>query len=64
MKLTSFNCALLAKQVWRIIHDPNSLMAKVLKGWYFKHSDIMKADLGNNPSFVWRSLLWGRDLPA
>lgn len=58
-KLTVFNRALLSKQVWRIIQAPNALMAKVIKARYFKHSDIMAADLGTNPSFVWRSLLWG-----
>lgn len=46
------------------MHDPSSLLAKVLKGPYFKNSDIMSADIGNNPSFLWRLLLWGRDLLA
>lgn len=61
-RLSAFNKALVAKHVWRIIHSPNSLMARVLKARYLKNSDIMLAGLGNNPSFVWRSLLWGRDL--
>lgn len=41
--LTAFNKSLLAKQVWRIINYPNSLMARVLKGKYFKNSDVMEA---------------------
>lgn len=60
--LATFNKALLAKQVCRIVQHPNSLMARVLKAKYFKHSDIMVAGLGYNPSFVWRSLMWGREL--
>lgn len=63
-KLTAFNRALLVKHVWRIIQDTKSLMAKVLKSRYFKNSHIMKAEVGNNPYFIWRSLLWGRDLLA
>lgn len=59
--LTLFNKALLAKQVWRLITNPNSLVAKLYKARYFKHSDIMEAKIGNNPSFIWRSLCWGRE---
>lgn len=47
----SFNKTLLAKQLWRIISNPNSLVARVLKARYFKHQDIMKASLGSNPSY-------------
>lgn len=47
--MESFNKTLLAKQLWRIISNPNSLVALVLKAIYFKHQDIMKASLGSNP---------------
>lgn len=50
--LTLFNKALLAKQVWRVIENPDSLLARFLKARYFKHVDIMEASLGNNPSFI------------
>lgn len=60
--LQVFYQSLLAKQVWRVIQFPNSLMARLLKGRYFKNTDIMDAKLGCNSSFVWRSLLWGRDI--
>ncbi|XP_073133637.1 uncharacterized mitochondrial protein AtMg00310-like [Henckelia pumila] len=61
-KLDIFNKALLAKQLWRIIQNPSSLVARVLKGRYFKHMDVMLSPLGSNPSFVWRSLIWSRSL--
>lgn len=60
--MSAFNKALLAKQVWRLIHNPNSLLARVLKSKYFRDKDIMDAELGHNPSFVWRSLMWSREL--
>lgn len=62
--LRSFNKALLVKQVWRIIKNPDSLVARVLKARYFKYHDIMESPLGSNPSFIWRSLLWSRSLLA
>lgn len=57
-----FNHALLAKQCWQISRDPTSLLFTVLKGKYFPDSDFFGAGLGSRPSFIWRSLLWGRDL--
>ncbi|XP_075521554.1 uncharacterized protein LOC142554762 [Primulina tabacum] len=60
--LEAFNRAFLAKQVWRIAINPDSLVALVFKARYFKHHDIMDAPIGNNPSFIWISLLSSRKL--
>ncbi|XP_073153896.1 uncharacterized protein [Henckelia pumila] len=61
-KLVEFNRALLAKQLWRIIQNPETLVSRILKGGYFKHVTVMKACLGSNPSYIWRSLLWSRQI--
>lgn len=37
-------------------------MTRVLKARYFKNSSFMEEKLGSNPSFVWRSILWGRQI--
>ncbi|XP_058003643.1 uncharacterized mitochondrial protein AtMg00310-like [Hevea brasiliensis] len=60
--LQSFNQALLAKQGWRIITNPNSLLARVLKGEYFHASSFSQASINGNPSWGWRSLLWRREI--
>ncbi|XP_075507646.1 putative mitochondrial protein AtMg00310 [Primulina tabacum] len=60
--LETFNKAQLAKKIWRIIVDPGSLVARVLKARYFRHQNIIDAGLGSNPSYLWRSLLWSRPL--
>ena len=58
----SFNLAMLSKQAWRLIHNTNSLFYKVYKARYFPNSSFMMADVGSNPSFVWRTLLAARDI--
>ena len=58
----AFNLALLAKQAWRLIHQNHSLFFRVYKARYFPNCSFMEAELGNNPSYVWQSLLAARDI--
>ena len=60
--LHAFNLAMLAKQAWRLIDDNHSLFYRVYKTLYFPNSSFMMAELGNNPSFMWRSLLSAREV--
>lgn len=60
--LEGFNKALIAKQVWRIVSCPTSLVARFLKSIYFSNSNILEAKLGRNSSYIWKNLLWGREL--
>uniref|UniRef100_A0A803Q009 DUF4283 domain-containing protein n=1 Tax=Cannabis sativa TaxID=3483 RepID=A0A803Q009_CANSA len=59
-----FNQAMLAKQAWRILKNPNSHLSFLLKAHYFPQTSILTVVPGHNPSFTWRSILWGRDLLA
>jgi hypothetical protein len=60
--LIMFNKALLAKQGWRLLQNPDSLIAQVLKAKYFPQTSFLDADLGSRPSYMWRSLLSSKDL--
>lgn len=56
-ELETFNLALLAKQVWRIITEPHLLLSRVWKARYFPSTSIFNANLGERLSATWRSLL-------
>lgn len=58
----AFNLALLAKNVWRLIYEPDSLVAKILKVKYYPTCTILEAKLKPNCSFVWRSICAARVL--
>jgi hypothetical protein len=56
-----FNIALLARQAWRLLSNPTSLSARILKALYYPENDILTADLGPRPSKIWRAISEGRD---
>lgn len=55
--LEVFNLALLAKQGWQLLTNPNSLVAHIMKEKYYRGNGFLEAHLGRRPSFVWRSIL-------
>jgi hypothetical protein len=57
-----FNMAMVAKQGWNLINKPNSLVARILKARYFPRSSLLDSNLGNNPSFTWRSIWKSRQV--
>lgn len=52
----AFNEALLAKQGWRLLTRPDSLVFQCLKAKYFPNSDFLHAIEGYCPSYTWRSI--------
>lgn len=60
--LECYNQALLARQVWRLIQDDQSLLAQVLKSKYFEEESLLSVSLGSKSSYAWRSLMFGREL--
>lgn len=57
-----FNQSLVAKQVWRLLKNKESLAFCVLKGKYFHNSSIHEVEDKTSSSYLWKSFLWGRAL--
>jgi hypothetical protein len=53
-----FNLALLA----RILQNPETLSARILKAIYFPDCGFLDARLGSHPSQIWRSIIDGREI--
>ena len=60
--LRAFNLALLTKQGWRIMQNQNSLVHNVLKVKYFATNSFLEAQLGNRPSYAWRSIVAAKEI--
>ena len=60
--LEIFNLALLARQAWRILINPESLCSQLLKAIYFPSSDLLSAHIGSKPSKTWRAICDGIDV--
>uniref|UniRef100_A0A2N9G3J3 Reverse transcriptase zinc-binding domain-containing protein n=1 Tax=Fagus sylvatica TaxID=28930 RepID=A0A2N9G3J3_FAGSY len=59
--LKAFNLAMLAKQGWRLIQNPHSLISRVFKAKYFPHGEFLEANIGYRPSYAWRSIALARE---
>ncbi|XP_062006063.1 uncharacterized protein LOC133723263 [Rosa rugosa] len=60
--LSNFNSAMLAKQAWRVISNPNSLIARLYKAKYYPTESFWTAELHTSPSYSWRSIFSTREL--
>lgn len=55
-RVRAMNLAMLGKQGWKMLTQPNSLVTRVFKARYFPKCSFLEAGKGSNPSFVWSSL--------
>ncbi|XP_074315639.1 uncharacterized protein LOC141651843 [Silene latifolia] len=55
-----FNIALIGKQVWRLMTEPDNLWARLMRARYYPTGDFSTAELGYNPSYTWRGILEAR----
>ena len=60
--ISIFNQAMLGKQCWRLLTEPNSLCARVLKGRYYPDGDFWTAKCPRSSSYTRRSLMYGKRL--
>lgn len=51
-----FNLALLGKQCWRLVHEPNALMSRVLKARYYPNSHFLQAGRSGGVSYTWSGI--------
>jgi hypothetical protein len=58
----SFNMAMVAKQGWNFMNNPTTLVARLYKARYFPKNSFFEANIGNNPSFAWRSIWRARQV--
>ncbi|KAK6162202.1 hypothetical protein DH2020_002043 [Rehmannia glutinosa] len=58
--LRAFNLALLAKQAWRLLTQPSTLLSRILQAKYYPNGNFFDAGLGSRPSWSWRSILESR----
>ncbi|XP_019150532.1 PREDICTED: uncharacterized protein LOC109147325 [Ipomoea nil] len=56
-ELRAFNLAMLGKQAWRFLTDPETLVAKIYKARYYPTTSFTDATIGNCPSYCWRSIM-------
>ena len=61
-RIETFNDALLAKQVWRMIHNLESLCFKVFKAKFFLDCSILKDRESTQGSYAWKSILGAWDV--
>ncbi|KAL8119749.1 hypothetical protein AgCh_017015 [Apium graveolens] len=56
-ELRKFNLAMLAKQCWRLLNQTNGLVTEIIKARYYPNVSFLEAQVGQNPSYIWRSLM-------
>ena len=61
MDLCKFNEAMLAKQIWRLTSNTDSLFYKVFKAKYFPNGNVFEARSATG-SFAWKSILRSKNL--
>ncbi|XP_060960871.1 uncharacterized protein LOC115695204 [Cannabis sativa] len=57
-----YNLSLLGKQGWRLLLYQDSLVGRMYKARYFPKCSFLEAELGGNPSFIWRCVFASQKL--
>ncbi|XP_024164131.1 uncharacterized mitochondrial protein AtMg00310-like [Rosa chinensis] len=59
---SEFNMSMLSKQAWRVVSNPETLIAQLYKARYFPDGSFWNATEHASPSYSWRSIFATRDL--
>lgn len=57
-----FNKALVAKQCWKLLSEPDFFWATFIKSVYYPNCSFLEAKLGSRPSWFWSSVIKSREL--
>ena len=60
--MENFNLALLGKQVWRLVHNIDSMFYKVFKARFFPNCSVLDSGFKIVGSYAWQSILEARDV--
>ena len=60
--LALFNDSLLAKQAWRLLQNEDTFFYRIFKARFFPHCSFMKEKELEFGSYVWKSILKGREV--
>ncbi|KAL0434015.1 UNVERIFIED_CONTAM: hypothetical protein Slati_2735800 [Sesamum latifolium] len=63
-RLKEINKAMLTKQAWRIVMQPNSFLHQFFQHIYFSKCKVFNAESSSSMSFTWQSILRTKDLVA
>ena len=61
-ELEKFNLALLGKQIWRLIHNIDSMFYKVFKARFFPTCSVLESGVKTNGSYAWQNILKAREV--
>ena len=61
-KFKFMNQAMLAKQFWRIAHNPQSLLARTLKGKYYPRGSIHDCSPKPHNSWIWGNIIKSKNI--
>ena len=61
-EIEKFNEALLAKQVWHLLNNHDSLCYKFFKARFFPDCSILEAKEAKGGSYTWKSILGAREV--
>lgn len=57
IRVHDFNLVVIAKQGWRLLIVPNSLLAKIYKARYYLESNFLDVEVGSTLSFIWNGII-------
>ena len=60
--MRAYNQALLAKQAWRLLTNPESLCARLLRAKYYPNGNLVDTVFPSNSSAVWKGIEHGLEV--